>query len=135
MQPIIGRVIRYERSNCCDTCFARLSGGKSIQDIETIEREAREARAQRAENARRLRELNAGPQPQRKQYKVLTQYDGFFSGTFRADRIEAAVNHYAGEGWRVVSMATASIPSLVSGSSDELIVLFERDYFHELPSS
>lgn len=131
-QPIVGRIISYQRANCCEACFSRLSGGSSIEGIEAADREVRAARAAKAERARHLRELNAGPQPRRKQYKVLTQYDGFFSGVFRADKIEAAINHYAELGWCVVSMATASVPSLV-GNNEELIVLLEREYFNALP--
>jgi hypothetical protein len=132
VQPIAGRIITYQRANCCESCYTRLSGGRSIDEIETAEREAASARVAKAEASRRLQELNAGSQPRRKQYKVLTQYDGFFSGVFRADKIEAAINHYSEAGWCVVSMATASVPGLV-GTNEELIVLFERDYFNELP--
>jgi uncharacterized protein DUF4177 len=59
------------------------------------------------------------------QYKVLTQQDRFFSGKFSPEKLEAAVNSYAQEGWRVVSMATASIPSFTS-HREELIILLER---------
>jgi hypothetical protein len=60
------------------------------------------------------------------QYRVLTQKDRFFSGKFSPEKLEAAINSYAQEGWRVVSMATASIPSFGS-NREELIVLLERD--------
>jgi hypothetical protein len=56
----------------------------------------------------------------------LTQKDRFFSGKFSPEKLEAAINGYAQEGWRVVSMATASIPSFGS-NREELIVLLERD--------
>lgn len=60
-----------------------------------------------------------------KEYKVLTQKDRFFGGKFDPEKLEIAINSYAGEGWEVVSVATASIPSL-TGAREELIVVLER---------
>ncbi len=59
------------------------------------------------------------------QYKVLTQKDRFFSGKFSPERLEEALNGYAAEGWRVVSMATAEISGF-GNKREELIVLLER---------
>ncbi|MGA9772259.1 MAG: DUF4177 domain-containing protein [Blastocatellia bacterium] len=61
-----------------------------------------------------------------KEYKVLTQKDRFFAGKFDPEKLEAAINSYASQGWRVVSTATANIPSF-TGSREELIVVLERD--------
>lgn len=61
-----------------------------------------------------------------KQYKVLSQKDKFLSGKFDPEKLEQAINSYATEGWRVVSMATASFPTL-TGTREELIVVLERD--------
>jgi hypothetical protein len=47
-----------------------------------------------------------------KEYKVLTQKDRFFGGKFDPEKLEKAINSYATGGWSVVSVATASIPSL-----------------------
>jgi hypothetical protein len=58
------------------------------------------------------------------EYKVMTQKDRFFSGKFSPEKLETAINGYAQEGWRVVSMATAQIPGL--GSREELVILLER---------
>ena len=58
-------------------------------------------------------------------YKVITQKDRFFSGKFSPEKLESAINSYAEEGWRVVSMATASIPGFGS-AREELVVLMER---------
>lgn len=58
-------------------------------------------------------------------YKVITQKDRFFSGKFSPEKLEAAINSYAEQGWRVVSMATASIPGL-GNAREELVVLMER---------
>jgi hypothetical protein len=60
-----------------------------------------------------------------KEYKVLTQKDRFFAGKFDPEKLEKAINSYASEGWEVVSVATASIPSL-TGTREEMIVVMER---------
>ena len=60
-----------------------------------------------------------------RQYKVLTQKDKWFSGKFDPERLEQAVNAYAGQGWTVKGITTASIPGF-GGNRDELIVLMER---------
>jgi uncharacterized protein DUF4177 len=62
-----------------------------------------------------------------KTYKVMTQKDRFFSGKFDPERLEAAINSYAEQGWQVVSIATASIPGGFGGAREELIVLMQRD--------
>lgn len=59
------------------------------------------------------------------QYKVLTQKDKWFSGKFDPEKLEQAVNAYAGQGWSVKGITTASIPGF-GGNRDELIVLLER---------
>jgi hypothetical protein len=61
-----------------------------------------------------------------KQYKVLTQKDRFFAGKFDPEKLEAAINSYASEGWEVVSIATANIPSF-TGTREELIVVMSRE--------
>jgi hypothetical protein len=61
-----------------------------------------------------------------KEYKVLTQKDRFWGGKFDPEKLEQALNAYAEQGWRVVSVATAAFPTL-TGSRDELIVVLERN--------
>jgi Domain of unknown function (DUF4177) len=61
-----------------------------------------------------------------KEYKVLTQKDRFFGGKFDPEKLEKGIKSYATEGWSVVSVATASIPSL-SGTREEMIVVMERE--------
>jgi predicted rRNA methylase YqxC with S4 and FtsJ domains len=61
-----------------------------------------------------------------REYKILTQKDKWFSQKFDPEVLETAINSYAEQGWRVVSMTTASIPGWAS-NREELIVLFERD--------
>jgi hypothetical protein len=62
-----------------------------------------------------------------KTYKVLTQKDRFFAGKFDPEKLEAAINSYAQEGWEVVSMASASIHGAFgSQNREELVVVMER---------
>jgi hypothetical protein len=60
-----------------------------------------------------------------KQYKIMTQKDRFFAGKFDPEKLESAINSYAEQGWEVVSVATASIPSL-GRNREELVVVMER---------
>lgn len=59
------------------------------------------------------------------QYKVLTQKDKAFTGKFDPLVLENALNAYAEQGWRLVSAATADIPSL-AGTRQEFIAILER---------
>lgn len=59
------------------------------------------------------------------QYKVMTQKDRFFAGKFDPEKLEGAINAYANEGWRVIAVTTASVPSF-GGARDEMIVVLER---------
>jgi hypothetical protein len=61
-----------------------------------------------------------------KQYKVLTQKDKWLSGKFDPELLEKALNAYAEQGWRLISCATADIPSF-GGSRQEFIAVLERD--------
>jgi hypothetical protein len=63
----------------------------------------------------------------KKEYKVLTQKDKWFSGKFDPEKLEAAINAYAEQGWRVITAATASFPGIMSAGREEMIVLMERD--------
>jgi hypothetical protein len=60
------------------------------------------------------------------QYKVMTQKDRFLSGKFDPEKLEAAINSYAEQGWRVISVATAEI-SRGMGNREELLVFMERE--------
>jgi len=60
-----------------------------------------------------------------KEYKVLTQKDRFFGGKFNPEKLEKALNAYSEEGWVVIAIATASIPTLTR-SREELIIVLER---------
>ncbi len=61
-----------------------------------------------------------------KEYKVVTQKDRFFAGKFDPEKLEAAVNAYAAEGWGLKVATTASIPSF-TGARDEMILILERE--------
>jgi hypothetical protein len=61
----------------------------------------------------------------KKRFKVLTQKDRFFAGKFDPEKLEAAINSYADEGWDSIAMATASIHG-IGGNRDEMIVLMKR---------
>ena len=62
-----------------------------------------------------------------KEYKVLTQKDKWFAGKFDPEKLEQAINSYAAQGWQVISVATASIPSAFGGNREEMIVVMGRD--------
>jgi hypothetical protein len=59
------------------------------------------------------------------QYKVLTQKDRFFHGKFDPEKLEAALNAYAEEGWRVVGAATADVGAL-GRNRQEMVVIMGR---------
>jgi hypothetical protein len=58
------------------------------------------------------------------EYKVLTERDGRFSGSFDPEALEHALNSYAAEGWRVVQSFLAA--SLWKSSKAEIVVILER---------
>ena len=61
-----------------------------------------------------------------KEYKVLTQKDKWFSGKFSPEKLEAALNSYAQQGWKVVTSATADVPGF-GVNRQELVIILERD--------
>ena len=63
----------------------------------------------------------------RKQYKILTQKDEWFSGKFDPESLERAINGYAELGWRVVSSVTATFPGFITGNREEMVIIMERD--------
>lgn len=62
-----------------------------------------------------------------KEYKVLTQRDKAFAGDFSPEKLEPALNSYAAQGWRVISVATISLPAVPGGHRDEMVVVMGRD--------
>ena len=61
-----------------------------------------------------------------KEYKVLTRKDEFFFGGFDPAKLEAVMNTYARQGWRVVTWGAVTIPGY-GATKDELITVMERD--------
>ena len=59
-----------------------------------------------------------------REYKVFTQKDKWFSGKFDPETLEAGLNSYAEQGWRVLSACTGQFGQ---SNRDEIIVIFERD--------
>lgn len=62
----------------------------------------------------------------RKEYKLLTPKDPCFEGKFDLPRLEAALNHFARQGWVVRSMVTPQVATFSGGTREELVVLLER---------
>ena len=58
------------------------------------------------------------------EYKVLTHRDRMI-GKFDPEKLEKALNVYAGEGWRFVGVATADVNAL-TGKKQEAIFILER---------
>jgi hypothetical protein len=58
------------------------------------------------------------------EYKVITERDSRFSGSFDQDSLEAALNSYAGEGWRLAEGFLAA--SLWKSSKAEVVLILER---------
>ena len=61
-----------------------------------------------------------------KQYKVLSQNDNWWTGKFKPDLLENALNSHAQHGWKVVAATTASIPGIF-GQRDEMVIVMERE--------
>jgi hypothetical protein len=57
--------------------------------------------------------------------KVLTTKDRFFSGKFDPEKLEAALNSYAAQGWSVAGCDSAEFPGFLSTRS-ELITVMHR---------
>jgi len=62
-----------------------------------------------------------------KTYKVVTMKDKWISGKFDPAVLEQVLNSYAKQGWSVCNSVTATIPGVLSGSREELIVILERE--------
>jgi hypothetical protein len=58
------------------------------------------------------------------EYKVFTERDSRLAGTFDPESLEAALNSYAAEGWRVSQGFVAA--SLWKSAKAEIVVILER---------
>ena len=59
------------------------------------------------------------------EYKVLTERDTKFTGKFDAESLEAALNSYAAEGWRVVEGVLAA--NVAKSAQAQIFVILERE--------
>jgi hypothetical protein len=59
------------------------------------------------------------------EYKVLTERDSRFSGSFDPETLERTLNSYAAEGWRVVTGVFAA--SVWKSMKSEIVFVLERD--------
>jgi hypothetical protein len=57
-------------------------------------------------------------------YKVLTERDARFSGSFDPESIESTLNSYAADGWRVISGFTTT--SVWKSPKSEIMFVLER---------
>jgi hypothetical protein len=63
-----------------------------------------------------------------KEYKVLTRKDKSFAEKFNPETLEGALNAYAQQGWRVVSVASGYFPEFsVADGQQEIIAVLEKD--------
>ena len=58
------------------------------------------------------------------EYKVLTERDKMFSGTFDPDALERVLNEYAADGWRLAEGFMAA--SLWKSLKAEIVMILER---------
>lgn len=58
------------------------------------------------------------------EYKVLTERDKRLTGGFNPDTLEATLNSYASEAWRLVD--AVSTGNLMKSSKAEMIMILER---------
>lgn len=58
------------------------------------------------------------------EYKVVTERDKRFSGTFDFDALETTLNGYAAEGWRLAESFLAA--NVAKSGKAELVMVLER---------
>ena len=58
------------------------------------------------------------------EYKVLTERDKRLTGGFDADTLEATLNSYASEGWRLVDAVPTA--NLMKSAKAQLLLILER---------
>ncbi len=59
------------------------------------------------------------------EYKVLTERDNRFSGGFDPVRLEATLNSFARDGWRLIEAVPAS--NILKTFKAEIVMILERD--------
>jgi hypothetical protein len=63
--------------------------------------------------------------PTKREYKVLTRQNLWFSGNFDPKGFEEALNTFAKQGWTLKSTMVVTIPA-VEGPTEEVVVILER---------
>jgi hypothetical protein len=58
------------------------------------------------------------------EYKVLTERDKLFSGTFDPDKLEAVLNGYSADGWRLAE--GFMVASVWKSAKTEILLILER---------
>lgn len=58
------------------------------------------------------------------QYKVLTERDSRFTGSFNLESLEAGLNSYAAEGWRLAEGFVAG--NIAKSAKAEIVLVLER---------
>ncbi len=58
------------------------------------------------------------------EYKVLTERDKVFSGTFDPEKLETVLNGYAADGWRLTEGFT--VASVWKSAKTEIMLILER---------
>jgi len=58
------------------------------------------------------------------EYKVLSERDSRFTGSFDLDSLEAGLNSYAAEGWRLAEGFVAG--NLAKSAKAEMVLVLER---------
>jgi Domain of unknown function (DUF4177) len=59
------------------------------------------------------------------EYKVVTERDKRFTGGFDLHTLEATLNSYAREGWRLIEAVPAA--NMMKTSKAEIVMILERD--------
>jgi hypothetical protein len=72
-----------------------------------------------------MSEAKESATPTKREYKVLTRKNLWFTGDFNPDGLQEALNSFAQQGWTLKSTVVMGIPG-PEGSREELIVILER---------
>jgi hypothetical protein len=76
------------------------------------------------------RPARALPRTGSRVYKVITQSDPWFAGSFDAGRLEAYLNELGGEGWHVAGVTSTERRSVAgtldAGAARDMVVVLER---------
>ena len=60
------------------------------------------------------------------EYRILSQRDQLFSGRFDSASITEVLNRLGAQGWRVVTVTSSGVNTLLGGNRDEILIFLER---------